>query len=98
MIGEAALTKTMYDKIIYMNDVNPDYVVLGEKRMFWEYKSASASCCHAFASLMCEWILKAVFGMDKVDENGISLIGDGLQIKATAKIPFGDKIFEIDRA
>ena len=29
-IGEAALTKALYDKGIYMNDVNPDYVVVGE--------------------------------------------------------------------
>ena len=30
VIGEAALTKALYDKGIYMNDVNPDYVVVGE--------------------------------------------------------------------
>jgi NagD protein len=34
VIGEAALTKAMYDKKIYMNDVNPDYVVLGETRSY----------------------------------------------------------------
>ncbi|MBO7214922.1 MAG: HAD family hydrolase [Clostridia bacterium] len=34
VIGEAALTKAMYDKGIYMNDVNPDYVVLGETRTY----------------------------------------------------------------
>ena len=34
VIGEAALTKAMYDKKIYMNDVNPDYVVLGETRTY----------------------------------------------------------------
>lgn len=33
-IGEAALTKAMYDKKIYMNDINPDYVVLGETRTY----------------------------------------------------------------
>ena len=32
VIGEAALTKALYDKGIYMNDVNPDYVVVGETR------------------------------------------------------------------
>ena len=32
VIGEAALTKAMYDKKIYMNDINPDYVVFGETR------------------------------------------------------------------
>jgi len=34
VIGEAALTKAMYDKRIYMNDINPDYVVLGETRSY----------------------------------------------------------------
>ena len=34
VIGEAALTKAMYDKGIYMNDINPDYVVLGETRTY----------------------------------------------------------------
>ena len=32
VIGEAALTKAMYDEKIYMNDINPDYVVFGETR------------------------------------------------------------------
>ncbi|MBQ9860657.1 MAG: HAD family hydrolase [Clostridia bacterium] len=30
VIGEAALTKALYDHGIYMNDVNPDYVIVGE--------------------------------------------------------------------
>ena len=30
VIGEAALSKALYDHGIYMNDVNPDYVVVGE--------------------------------------------------------------------
>jgi len=34
VIGEAALTKAMYDKGIYMNDVNPEYVVVGETRTY----------------------------------------------------------------
>ena len=34
VIGEAALSKALYDKKIYMNDVNPDYVVLGETRTY----------------------------------------------------------------
>lgn len=34
VIGEAALTKALYDKNIYMNDVNPDYVVIGETRTY----------------------------------------------------------------
>lgn len=34
VIGEAALTKALYDQGIYMNDVNPDYVVLGETRSY----------------------------------------------------------------
>ena len=34
VIGEAALSKALYDKGIYMNDVNPDYVVVGETRTY----------------------------------------------------------------
>lgn len=34
VIGEAALTKALYDQHIYMNDVNPDYVVVGETRTY----------------------------------------------------------------
>lgn len=34
VIGEAALSKALYDHGIYMNDVNPDYVVVGETRTY----------------------------------------------------------------
>ncbi len=34
VIGEAGLTKALYDQGIYMNDVNPDYVVVGESRTY----------------------------------------------------------------
>ena len=34
VIGEAALSKALYDQNIYMNDVNPDYVVIGETRTY----------------------------------------------------------------
>ena len=34
VIGEAALTKALYDRNIYMNDVNPGYVVVGETRTY----------------------------------------------------------------
>lgn len=34
VIGEAALTKALYDRQIYMNDVNPDYVIVGETRTY----------------------------------------------------------------
>ena len=34
VIGEAALTKALYDVGIYMNDVNPDYVIVGETRTY----------------------------------------------------------------
>lgn len=34
VIGEAALTKALYDQRIYMNDVNPDYVVVGDTRTY----------------------------------------------------------------
>ncbi len=34
VIGEPSLIKAMYDQGIYMNDVNPEYVVLGETRTY----------------------------------------------------------------
>jgi NagD protein len=34
VIGEAALSKALYDKGIYMNDINPDYVVIVETRTY----------------------------------------------------------------
>lgn len=34
VIGEGALSKALYDQGIYMNDVNPDYVVVGESRNY----------------------------------------------------------------
>lgn len=34
VIGEAALAKALYDQKIYMNDINPDYVVIGETRTY----------------------------------------------------------------
>ena len=34
VIGEAALSKALYDRKIYMNDVNPEYVVVGETRTY----------------------------------------------------------------
>lgn len=34
VIGEAALSKALYDHKIYMNDVNPDYVVVGDTRTY----------------------------------------------------------------
>ena len=34
VIGEAALSKALYDQKIYMNDCNPDYVVIGETRTY----------------------------------------------------------------
>ncbi len=34
VIGEAGLINALYDKGIYMNDVNPDYVVVGETRSY----------------------------------------------------------------
>ena len=34
VIGEAALSKALYDQNIYMNDVDPDYVVIGETRTY----------------------------------------------------------------
>lgn len=43
VIGEAALTKALYDKGIYMNDVNPDYVVVGETSTYSFEKITKAS-------------------------------------------------------
>ena len=34
VIGEAALSKALYDRKIYMNDVDPEYVVIGETRTY----------------------------------------------------------------
>lgn len=34
VIGEAGLLNALYDQGIYMNDVNPDYVVVGETRAY----------------------------------------------------------------
>jgi poly-gamma-glutamate synthesis protein (capsule biosynthesis protein) len=51
-----------------------------------------------FASLMCEWILKAVLGVDQVTDKGVVLANDGVNLKAKAKIPYGDKVFEIANA
>lgn len=34
VIGEASLSKAMYDRGIYMNDVNPDYVIVSETRTY----------------------------------------------------------------
>lgn len=34
VIGEAALSKSLYDQGIYMNDIDPDYVVIGETRTY----------------------------------------------------------------
>ncbi len=34
VIGEAALSKALYDQKIYMNDINPEYVVIGETRTY----------------------------------------------------------------
>lgn len=34
VIGEAGLSKALYDAGIYMNDVNPDYVIVGETRTY----------------------------------------------------------------
>ena len=42
VIGEAALTKALYDQGIYMNDVNPDYVVVGETRAYFFEKIEKA--------------------------------------------------------
>ena len=42
VIGEAALTKALYDVGIFMNDVNPDYVVVGETRTYFFEKIEKA--------------------------------------------------------
>ena len=42
VIGEPALTKALYDQGIYMNDINPDYVVVGETRNYFFEKIEKA--------------------------------------------------------
>ena len=42
VIGEAALSKALYDRGIYMNDVNPDYVVVGETHSYSHEKIEKA--------------------------------------------------------
>ena len=42
VIGEAALSKALYDRGIYMNDVNPDYVVVGETHSYSHEKLEKA--------------------------------------------------------
>ncbi len=66
-----------------------------ETKTFWEYRTAVGSCCHAFASLMCEWILRSVIGFEKVDESGVVLQENGIKMHATAKIPYNGKIFSV---
>lgn len=39
VIGEAGLMNALYNAGIYMNDINPDYVVVGESRMGYNYQS-----------------------------------------------------------
>ena len=43
VIGEAAFAKELYDHKIYMNDINPDYVVIGETRTYSFEKIEKAS-------------------------------------------------------
>ena len=45
VIGEAALSKALYDHKIYMNDVNPDYVIIGETRTYCFEKIEKAIEC-----------------------------------------------------
>ncbi len=68
-----------------------------ETKSFWEYKTPHASCCHAFAAIMCEWILRAYVGFEGYDENGVpKLSKHRMPVKAKAKIPFGDKIYTVE--
>jgi NagD protein len=39
VIGEAGLMNALYDAGIYMNDISPDFVVVGESRMGYNYQS-----------------------------------------------------------
>lgn len=53
VIGEAALSKALYDRKIYMNDVNPDYVVVGETRTYsFEKIEKAISLINAGAKLI----------------------------------------------
>ncbi len=53
VIGEAALAKALYDHGIYMNDVNPDYVVMGETRTYsFEKIEKAIELCNRGAKLI----------------------------------------------
>jgi NagD protein len=45
VIGEAGLTKALYDVGFSMNDTNPDYVVVGETRSY-NYEKLERACEH----------------------------------------------------
>lgn len=66
-----------------------------DTKTFWEYKTAGGSCCHAFASIMCEWILRAIVGFEKVDETGVVVRQEKAKMHATAKIPYNGKLFTV---
>ncbi len=68
-----------------------------DTKSFWEYKTPHASCCHAFASILCEWIFRAYLGFEGFDEKGQPKISDRrLNVSARGQIPFGDKLYTIE--
>lgn len=53
VIGEAGLMNALYDRGIYMNDVNPDYVVVGDTRTYsFEKIEKAVSLINAGAKLI----------------------------------------------
>ena len=79
-----------------VRDLKKYFLFQAEKTgTYWEYNTCGGSCCHAFAAITSEWILKAVFGIVGIDENGVTLGGKTLGLKADAKIPYKDKIFKV---
>ena len=48
-----------YDRLL--RDVKKYFLFQAkETKTFWEYKDARGSCCHGFASVIGEWLIKAV--------------------------------------
>lgn len=83
-----------YEKVV--RDMKNYFLFQAEEtKTYWEYKTPSGSCCHAFASLICEWILKAAFDFEE-DAKGNVIPGKRrIGIKASAEIPCGDRVYRI---
>ena len=71
VIGEAALSKALYDQKIYMNDINPDYVVIGETRTYCFEKIEKAIELVNKGALLLHHIRKSVKSLvARINEQG----------------------------